>query len=277
MTDFKSVFKQIFNQKKKYIYLVLLVQLFAVVFMTVSTLIQVHGHLVTDNWVVSFWGPSSTLWTIPSTWGFITTGVADLTLVGLLAFDSQKINMSQTWHLMPSSNVKLYLSNLFTNLLSCLYLFVIQIVVLSILALCIGISVHEDFAYDIKAISSNLATNPDIQGFLDFGCLILLIAILAYTTFTFIDLINLASYGIINNLPVKSTKYVRWLVIAILVIFATYIYILCDGQIRNVLSFNSVSEPLWITDLEVFVCGLICMIFNIILINKYVEPKIVNR
>ena len=277
MADFKSVFIQIFNQKRKYVYLVLLIQLFAVFFMTISTLIQVKGHLIKDNWIISFWGGlSTTLWTIPSTWIVITTVIADLALTGLLAFNSQKINMSQTWRLIPNSNIKLYLSNVFTNLLSCLYIFIVQIIALGISVIFVGLSVHENFANDIKSIWHDLTTYPDIQGFLEFGSILLLIAILSYTIFTFIDLANLSSYSITNVLPIKSTRYIRWLIIAVLIILAAYIYVLCDSHIRNYLGSNEVNS-LWVTNLEVFICGLACMIFNIILINNFVELKIVNR
>lgn len=59
----------------------------------------------------------------------MTTIFADIIFTGLLCWQNEKINLSQTWHLVPISDVKLWLINIFSSIAECAYIFIIQVLV----------------------------------------------------------------------------------------------------------------------------------------------------
>lgn len=281
MTDFKSVFKQIFNQKKKYIYLVLLVQLFAVVFMTVFMIIT--NHVIADGtfWTIFIAGRYGKWWELPFGLMISLSIMADIIFAGIMAWQNEKINLSQTWHQIPISDNKLLMANFLSSMVACAYIFLIQIIVTCVCLIPTTI-------YEKKNIFVEIWNGLGV-GTNNFNYLLnelLLITSLAFIVFAFVSFANLSSRTIIEVLPIKSSGWIRMLIIIILVILAAYIYISVDSQIQNYLSFYYNQKhsvyiqeimPLWITLLEVLGAGIICASLCFILINKYVEPKIVNR
>ena len=60
--------------------------------------------------------------------GMLKTPIADVIFVGLLCWQNEKINLSQTWQLAPASSVKIWLINMLSSLVECIYIFVIQVI-----------------------------------------------------------------------------------------------------------------------------------------------------
>ena len=48
---------------------------------------------------------------------------------------NEKVNLSETWNLIPVSSGKLWLNNIFSSLLTCAYIFIVQNVLLALVAL----------------------------------------------------------------------------------------------------------------------------------------------
>lgn len=82
MTSFKSLFKQMFKQKSRYAYLVLLVQTFAVIFMGVVGLCTRNNDL-SRAFIGGGYG-KITIWDIVLGYGALTTVIGDIVFLGLL-------------------------------------------------------------------------------------------------------------------------------------------------------------------------------------------------
>lgn len=280
MADFKSVFKQIFDQKKKYVHLVLLVQLFAVVFLTIFMVITNHTK---DDSSLSLLvgGVYGTWWELPFGLMISLTILSDIVFAGIMSWQNEKINLSQTWRQIPISDSKLFSANVLSSMIACAYIFTVQVIVT---CLCyIPSAMHEKKNFLVEIWNGLGVGTNRFNGWLEE---LLAIIGLAFVVFAFVSFADLSSRAIIETLPVKQTKWIRMLVTAILVIVAAYIYISVDNQVQNHIfayydknyhEYIPKGDPVWITVIEIFVAGSICSCFNYWLINRYVEPKIVNR
>lgn len=114
MANFKTLFKQMFVQKRRYANLVLLLQVFAVLFLLVMALLDksnlAYLNISKDsNWLDRLLSA-----------GMLETPIADVIFVGLLCWQNEKINLSQTWQLAPASSVKIWLINMLSSLVECI-------------------------------------------------------------------------------------------------------------------------------------------------------------
>lgn len=265
-----SVFKQMFLQKRHYINLVLLIQLFAIVFLTIFLIIQnPHGVDPSSATSVSIFFDGKNIWSVPFAVGIITTVIADIAFCGLLCWQNQKINMEQTWNLVPMVKNKLYSVNLLSSIFSCVYIFVIQIVFNAILGVVFELSRNANM---VKDIQSNFLSSDAINEYVQ---LIIFLFLLVSTIFTYVDFTNFSSHAISEWLPVKSTKWVRMLIIAILIIVASFTYLEVDDQLQKFTSKSVYlsTNPLWIVNVELLLITVIFLVLNIWLNNKYVETK----
>lgn len=270
MTGFKSLFKQMFKQKSRYAYLVLLVQTFAVIFMFLVGLITKNNSLA-----VSGNDNALTMWDIILLHGAWTTVIGDLVFLGLLCWQNEKINLSQTWQLIPCSSIKIWLTNVFSSLVECAYIFIIQAVI------GLVVSLIDCFSYKMplsKFIGPVRFSWGDVQGTVEVG---LYIASICLIVFVFVSFANLLTRAIIDQLPVKNTLGIKIFVMAILVIIAVLIAARFNDQAtimytKRMMKGNSEgSVDLIAFAIYEYIGGSIILgIIDALLIQKFVEPKI---
>ena len=128
MTSNKALFKQMFLQKRHYADLVLLIQTFAVAFMFLMGIIFKGNSNPVNNIASGFVG-NDNIWDLILGLGTITTFLADATFLGLMCWQNEKINLSQTWQLIPASGSKIWIINIISSIAECAYIFVIQVVI----------------------------------------------------------------------------------------------------------------------------------------------------
>ena len=126
MTNFWTLFRQMWTQKRKFIYLVFLINIFAVVFLS--------GYfLLFKNWNGLANLPSKNLGQFWRNNFVYVTLYIDFAFCAITCWQNEKINLSQTWHLAASDERKTYLANIFSSLLACGYFFLLQEIVNSLL------------------------------------------------------------------------------------------------------------------------------------------------
>lgn len=271
MTTFKSLFKQMFLQKRRYAHLVLLLQIFAVIFIFVFSInsneyksLFVIGNK-TNNWDILFWI------------GCYTTVISDLIFLGLLCWQNEKINLSQTWQLVPVSSIKIWLTNIFSGLIECVYIFIIQVIfgILVITFDCLSKKVN--FFTEITKSAAWNWSWADFEGIIEL--LIYLISI-CLIVFTFVSFSNLLTRTIIDQLPGKNTLIIKILVMALLVIIAVFIAAKLNDQVlfmyysrTKAVDYDNV-DLLIISIVEYLAGTIVLGIVNCILVDKFVEPKI---
>lgn len=262
MTSFGKIFNQMFLRKSHFVHLILLIQLFSIIFLSLLILIQ-NPHGAPDILLSMF--PGNRFWTIPFSISVITTVFADLTLCGLMCWQNQKINISTTWHLAPISENKVYLSNILSSLAECVYIFIIQFIWDLIIGFIFESTSGRNMIDDLAPTFSD--ASDDLE-------LIIFLIALVLIIFTFVDFVNFSSHAISDFLPVKNAKWVRILIVAILIIIAAYLFLNINSYIQDRVNqtFNSYVE-LWTLNVE-YLCGAIIFgILNLWLKNKYVETK----
>lgn len=273
MTSTKALFKQMFLQKRRYANLVLLVQVFAVAFMFLMGIIFRGNNNPINSISEAIVGINNNVWTAILGLGAITTFFADITFFGLMCWQNEKINSSQTWQLIPASSSKIWIINIVSSLAECAYIFIIQVVIGSIV-----------FIIDIYSSHSNWFAGSfsgnDIWNLVEE---LLVLVGLGLIIFTFVSLINFLTKAITDQLPIKNVAGIKLIVMAILVIIGVIIAARINDQIsamyyshilakaKNTAMSFDVAD---VTALEYWIGSILLGIIDCVLIQKFVEPKI---
>lgn len=279
MTSNKALFKQIFLQKRRYADLVLLVQVFAVAFMFLMGIIF-RGNGNPINNISSVFAGNDNIWDLILGLGVLTTFFADITFLGLMCWQNEKINLSQTWQLIPASSSKIWIFNIISSIVECAYIFVIQVVIGLIVLIIDSYSHHinpfsgTSFGANISFVESAWALIEELLALVGL-CLII---------FAFVSLINFLTRTITDQLPVKNTTGIRLVVMAILVIVGVIIAMQINDQMMTIyynhLAAHSETidmDNIGLAALEYWIGSILLGIINCLLIQKFVEPKIINR
>ena len=279
MTSNKALFKQMFLQKRRYADLVLLVQVFAVAFMFLMGIIF-RGNSNPINNISSVFAGNDNIWDLILGLGVLTTFFADITFLGLMCWQNEKINLSQTWQLIPASSGKILIFNIISSIVECAYIFVIQVVIGLIVLIIDSYSHHinpfsgTSFGANISFVESAWALIEELLALVGL-CLII---------FAFVSLINFLTRTINDQLPVKNTTGIRLVVMAILVIVGVIIAMQINDQMMtnyyNHLAAHSENidiDNIGLAALEYWIGSILLGIINCLLIQKFVEPKIINR
>ena len=279
MTSNKALFKQMFLQKRRYADLVLLVQVFAVAFMFLMGIIF-RGNSNPINNISSVFAGNDNIWDLILGLGVLTTFFADITFLGLMCWQNEKINLSQTWQLIPASSSKIWDFNIISSIVECAYIFVIQVVIGLIVLIIDSYSHHinpfsgTSFGANISFVESAWALIEELLALVGL-CLII---------FAFVSLINFLTRTITDQLPVKNTTGIRLVVMAILVIVGVIIAMQINDQMMTIyynhLAAHSETidmDNIGLAALEYWIGSILLGIINCLLIQKFVEPKIINR
>lgn len=279
MTSNKALFKQMFLQKRRYADLVLLVQVFAVAFMFLMGIIF-RGNSNPINNISSVFAGNDNIWDLILGLGVLTTFFADITFLGLMCWQNEKINLSQTWQLIPASSGKIWIFNIISSIVECAYIFVIQVVIGLVVLIIDSYSHHinpfsgTSFGANISFVESAWALIEELLALVGL-CLII---------FAFVSLINFLTRTITDQLPVKNTTGIRLVVMAILVIVGVIIAMQINDQMMTIyynhLAAHSETidmDNIGLAALEYWIGSILLGIINCLLIQKFVEPKIINR
>ena len=279
MTSNKALFKQMFLQKRRYADLVLLVQVFAVAFMFLMGIIF-RGNSNPINNISSVFAGNDNICDLILGLGVLTTFFVDITFLGLMCWQNEKINLSQTWQLIPASSGKIWIFNIISSIVECAYIFVIQVVIGLIVLIIDSYSHHinpfsgTSFGANISFVESAWALIEELLALVGL-CLII---------FAFVSLINFLTRTITDQLPVKNTTGIRLVVMAILVIVGVIIAMQINDQMMTIyynhLAAHSETidmDNIGLAALEYWIGAILLGIINCLLIQKFVEPKIVNR
>ena len=279
MTSNKALFKQMFLQKRRYADLVLLVQVFAVAFMFLMGIIF-RGNSNPINNISSVFAGNDNIWDLILGLGVLTTFFVDITFLGLMCWQNEKINLSQTWQLIPASSGKIWIFNIISSIVECAYIFVIQVVIGLIVLIIDSYSHHinpfsgTSFGANISFVESAWALIEELLALVGL-CLII---------FAFVSLINFLTRTITDQLPVKKTTGIRLVVMAILVIVGVIIAMQINDQMMTIyynhLAAHSETidmDNIGLAALEYWIGSILLGIINCLLIQKFVEPKIINR
>ena len=280
MTSNKALFKQMFLQKRRYADLVLLVQVFAVAFMFLMGIIF-RGNSNPINNISSVFAGNDNIWDLILGLGVLTTFFADITFLGLMCWQNEKINLSQTWQLIPASSSKIWIFNIISSIVECAYIFVIQVVIGLIVLIIDSYSHHinpfsgTSFGANISFVESAWALIEELLALVGLYLII----------FAFVSLINFLTRTIADQLPMKNTTGVRLVVMAILVIVGVIIALRINDQILTMYTNHLFArankaidvDTLGISTLEYWIGAILLGIINCLLIQKFVEPKIINR
>lgn len=258
-----------FGQKRRYADLVLLLQVFAVLFLVVLTLLDKKNF---DYLNIS---ENSNLLDCVMSAGMVTTPIADVAFIGLLCWQNEKINLSQTWQLAPASSVKIWLTNILTSFVECIYIFVIQVILGLLVAMADNLSHH--FPVMHALIDSNMSWS-DIRPVFEF---LLFLTGMVLIIFTFVSFANFLTRAILDQLPFNNNIVIKLFVMAIIVVIAVLIAGRLNDQITAMYLRHIAKEEVYdlfgVSAAEYFADAIILGIFNCLLISKLVEPKIVNR
>lgn len=279
MTSNKALFKQMFLQKRRYADLVLLVQVFAVAFMFLMGIIF-RGNSNPINNISSVFAGNDNIWDLILGLGVLTTFFVDITFLGLMCWQNEKINLSQTWQLIPASSSKIWIFNIISSIVECAYIFVVQVVIGLIVLIIDSYSHHinpfsdTSFGANISFVESAWALIEELLALVGL-CLII---------FAFVSLINFLTRTITDQLPVKNTTGIRLVVMAILVIVGVIIAMQINDQMMTIyynhLAAHSETidmDNIGLAALEYWIGSILLGIINCLLIQKFVEPKIINR
>ena len=251
------------KQKSKFVYLILIVQLIAIVAL-LGFNIQAKAQGTFQELLYSD--------TIFSTILF------DAIFLGIMCWQNEKMNLSQTWRQIPISNTKFYVANIMSTLLCCAYLFIVQIIINIIVTLPKITMVFTDL----------VGYSDDSSNFWSRGIIFGIFLILIVTNVSvFVSFTNFSTRIIVDFLPVKNTAWIKTLVMGIMVIIGVYVGMLINDHFTNfvatkfadsVMIHSNIREvgSMQITDIELAIISLILGSLNIWFINKFIETRIKN-
>lgn len=272
-----NLIKWQFKQKKRYADLVLFLQILILIIIAIWTIFNKdsNGYYNAFNS-----GAYPHYWRAIFESNVSLVIFADITFGALSCWANEKINLSQTWNLIPVTTNKLWLGNIFSSILTCVYLFVLQMIFLFITCL----AALPDFIdkNPIKHVLGAFGLWPNLYTTRNVFETIIFLFLIAYFVYIFVSFINFSSRAIVDYLPVKNILWVRMLVMAIISIIGIYISSIFVGHIsnfvqsqydKNSLLANRYSDPMWLSNLITVIVDALISIVDLGLFNKYVESK----
>lgn len=280
MNTFKSLNKQLFVQKRRYAHLILLVQAFAIVFLTILFSINSNNKdSIGMAFKLGFSNSGHNFFAIPFGIAAISSILGDLIITGLLCWQNEKVNNSQTFQLIPFSTNQIWLTNLFSSLLICIYIFIIQLVFCWLLAIPLEIY---DKGNIFKATAIVLGIDHgDFSGILQTLEFLVVLVLLIFASVTFV---NYASKIISEVLPLNNNKWLRFVIIAIIVVVGLYFAQEINDYLVNYYIVNTeivrrnggefiYENPMWLENIEELVALILVGGIDLWLGHKYWEPR----
>lgn len=278
MIKFRTLSKRMFLQKWQLAHFTLVLQLLAIIFCSIMIATRSNSDFISWIGIAQEGSIASSV----SALLVQTTILADMIFFALIYIKGLRMLLSQTWHLLPISSSKLYLANLLTNVLSCAYIFVIQII--GVLAGEFILSLVDKKYQFWQFLGENFQsfTSQSSAAIMDdLAPFIFLILIVLFLT-SFVDFTNFSSRVVTDFLPLKNIKWVRWAINVILMIICMYLFMKLDTYFGRMYysqasKLNYIAQNLRfvnISNLELLFGTIIFGGIDIYLINRYLETRI---
>lgn len=221
MTTFKQSFNQMFKVKWKWIKILWLVQILILIFGTAVLIIQ-HPHGVSvdaSSFSSLFFDFDNNLYAVPVNLSSFLIIWCDIVFLGILIWQSYKINLSQTWRLLAQSDSKLWQSNLLSSFLSCCTVFIPQVIAYLILLV-----IENTFSktHPINNLFNADFQNHLLQNLLNFTSFFLILIAFVLLILTFADFTIFSSRAVVDFLPFKNEKVIRATLIIVLIMIGVY-------------------------------------------------------
>lgn len=216
-----SLTRQFWRQKERYANLVLELQAFTILLLFALMVPPLYNKRFLSQNPFSF---LFLIFTGYGTWrGLLsslaigTTILADLIFAGLMAWQNEKIDNSQTFQLLPLSTNQVWLVNLFASLLACAYLFIIQVVSSWLLSLPVMICDAQINPWSslMKFLCCHSSWGNWPLGLIYLTGITLLIFIL-------VTFVNYSSQTIVDFLPGGNSCWLRFVLIAVITVVGLY-------------------------------------------------------
>lgn len=214
------------------------------------------------------------------------TPFVDIAFVFISSQQNEKYFSSQSWRLVPISSSKFYLANLTSSIVNGLYLVLAQLVM--IVVTVIPVTFFKEFRTGVWELSRIIGYNWNhgtlwkklfevfpIGEILSLICGFFFFAILVYS---FVATIDLSSKTLTDFVTDRYSKFVRFVIIIILVIvasmFAVRYFDMASVINDNLLSHNTSNvASVWSMNISLIVLDAIFSIINIWILDKYHEGK----
>lgn len=266
-----NLIKWQFKQKRKYANLILFLQILALFIIAIWTLFNKDPNGYYNSFNSDAYGH---YWRSLFESNVTLIIFLDIAFGVLTCWVNERINLSQTWNLVPVSSNKFWLENIFSSILTCIYLFILQLVFLFLTCLPALGDFHDK--NPLKIVLGAYGLWPRADTFSHVIDTIIFLFAIAFFIYIFVSFIDFSSRAIVDYLPVKNILWVRMLVMAILAIIGIYIGSMFMGHVSNFLN-NSwqarYGDPLWFSNLITIIADVILGSLDLWLFNKYVESK----
>lgn len=280
MRVLSSLNGQLWRQKKRYADLVLVLQAFALIllFLLVSLTVRYGNNILLFVFPIA--SPHRAWAGTLSALAIVTTVIADLIFAGLMAWQNERMDNSQTFQLLPLSTDQLWLVNLFSSLLACGYIFIIQVTISWLLSL-------PNMILNMKInpwsnLVSFLAGLDSSEGNV-FDALIPLIG-LALLVFTAVTFVNYASKIMADFLPLKNSRWLRIILIAIISVIGIYLALQINDRLISICVHDIyiphknggeeiIGNPRRLENIELWVYVVVIGGLDLWLGKKYWEPR----
>lgn len=278
MTRSWTLFKQLFKQKTKSAYLLIIIQLIAALVLTLLGIFSSSdemGH-------AEFFGIP-----LQST---ITIGVITFLIIFMMlsiftnivywiitSRQNEKVNRSQTWQLIPISSPKLYVINTLSSFVSYVYLGIIQAVI-GLGGAIIVYAASSKFRAGIAELIT-LMNKDHVWSQIDWGMLaaeLILVLLLGLAWYITVSFYHFTTRSIIDFLPsaaARFTTFVVRVIMLILIIVLLVKFFQTTDNIYNNWMFNSGKNYFWFVVIDFALYDVIFGGINIVLMKKFVEAK----
>lgn len=259
MTVPAKVFKRLLLSKSKYIWLLLLFQLLAIAILLICLNFQ-SADAQSNTLYLMLTAHSSKFWEQLANLFITSTILTDLVFAGLIINRSEKINLSQTWHLLAVKDTTFWLLNLLSSMLVCAGIFIVQL---------------------LLEITSDAFAGEDLSQFVgvNFFETILFITLIALFVFIYSSFINFSSKTLADFFTGKNAILLRIVIIFLLIFFGIYFGFNITDHLMDFLTQRNMfnSDPIALLNWELLIASACFGGLNLWLGKKYFEPKVNNK
>lgn len=283
MTTFGTLFSQLFKQKNKRAYLFLAFQLTAAIFTVVISFIASSSNNLTTQIATGPNGEaiSINLFTnIILVFMLVFLGYSFLFDFGYLintSMQTERVNRSQTWRLVPMKDGMIYITNTLSSFASFVYLAAMQAVII-LLCLISSYASSNGIRTEIAKILRNEHFSIELGTFLNtFFSIICFILIVGLTWYIVVSFLHFTTRAVLDFLPASNNKLILFFIR--LIIFIAVIFILRQvlGWIIQLITtpifYDDTASFLWEPVFSFTILSLILAIINYYLIDHWVEAK----
>lgn len=271
MTPATHLFKELLKRKIQRVNVIVTIQFVSAIALAFFTNFSINSGMVHTRLT----NPADFLTEILACFGSLFF-VFGLILFLLTISQNERLNRDQTWRLIPITDGKFYIENIFSSFISLIY-FVLVNVIIAIILLLICVLFNSKFRQDL-----GINIHPSLEFFY-----VIIVAILScFFMFLIASFLNFSSIAISDFLPQGSNRTILFLVrVLIIIVIIGFIW-----KINSVFSFydfftgnfslvNLKVTPLnSLVELEnlmivLFVIDLVILALNLFLINHFSEPE----